>query len=198
MRPHLWNEDRFSISICLSSGRSRGWRAIPRALHDGSRSRSWVQSSVSRPFLCRSLSCRNQRFLAYRFLVSKAERGCTACGGGGAVRPGGRWPLERRESGLKDLLYVGGGAGGVREYLWPRPGRLQVSLPPSAAGRPRHSMGVGKEKRRGVHPFLRRRSAEQGAGAWFLGALLRLRNRTHGQRSAGGGANSGPARRAGH
>lgn len=108
------------------------------------------------------------------------------------MRPGSRWPLERRESGLKDLLYVGGGAGGVGGCLWRSPGQLQVSLPPSAAGRPRHSMGVGKEKRKGMHQFLRRRSAEPGARAWFLRVLLQLRNRTHGESRAGGGANSGP------
>lgn len=33
--------------------------------------------------------------------------------------------------------------------VWPRSGQLQVSLPPSVAGRPRPLVGVGKENRRG-------------------------------------------------
>lgn len=54
--PLEW-EQRFHICIRLRSERSRYWRATPRALGERSRSHGWLRCTVSRPLLCRALSC---------------------------------------------------------------------------------------------------------------------------------------------
>lgn len=82
---------------------------------------------------------------------------------------------------------------GERDWTHPGPDQLEMSLPPlvlvaQAPG------GSGEGKKEGMHRFLRRRSEEQGMKAWFLRALLQLRNPHPRVGSAEGGANSGPRR----
>lgn len=149
--PHLWNEDRGSTSGSVSvlrgpgeGGRfSRRWAmgAGPRA---GFAAQSHRHSSVV-PFLIETSD-----FGPLGSWVQRQDGGAQLLGALGGQAVVGLWLLEGSESGLKgDVLSAGGGARGGRNYVWPRPGQLQVSLRPSVAGRPRPTVGVRKERRRG-------------------------------------------------